>query len=82
MREDGGIDVKYRPIYKCALCGEQCFCDVFNFQTKDDVRYAASQPSFATEVLHNCVDGSIGLAPFIGFKMEVNEEDLDSEGNA
>lgn len=68
--------MKYRPVYKCALCGEQHFGDIFYPNTKESVRYAASHPRFATEVLHDCADGSIGIAPFTGFKMEV---DLDEE---
>lgn len=74
--------MKYRPVYKCALCGEQHFGDAFNFETKENVRYAASHPGFATEVLHDCADGSIGLAPFLGFKMEVNDDGLDGGSDA
>lgn len=67
--------MKYRPVYECALCKERKFGDLSIEVEKEYAKYAASHPGFATEVLHECSDGSIGIAPFVGFKMEVEKED-------
>ena len=67
--------MRYRPVYECALCKARNYCEVSADMGKDQAKYWASHPNFQTEVLHECDDGSIGIAPFIGFKMEVEEED-------
>ena len=71
--------MRYRPVYECALCKERKYGDLSGEVEKDYAKYVASHPGFADEVLHECADGSIGIAPFIGFKMEVEEEDSNDK---
>ena len=63
----------YQAIYKCRLCGE-----VFQSgQTGKDIAYSetmflcvgeSSQYGQHGKILHNCSDGSFGIADFQGFK--------------
>ena len=67
--------MKYRPVYECALCKMRNYSEDSAEMEKDQAKYWASNPNFQTELIHECLDGSIGIAPFIGFKMEVEKED-------
>lgn len=71
--------MKYRAVHKCAMCGDCCYSDAKSVD-KEYAKYWVSNPNFPTEILHACSDGSIGLAQFIGFKMEENEEDAENDG--
>ena len=60
--------MKYRPIYKCRLCGA-----MYHIDRIEDL----SQMDTSKEV-HACVDGGLGLADFIGFEpVEEYDEKTD-----
>lgn len=78
---------EYRAIYKCRLCGKEfegiSFCEkdnspfyaVASFVMGNDsfeMRYKKPAKIIHKAEKHDCKDGSIGLADFIGFrKVEV-----------
>ena len=73
---------KYRAAYKCPLCGklivgeltdvpEEKLPELLGAYVKS--QYFSSNPYIETPfpyVPHKCADGSVGLAPFVGFRRE------------
>lgn len=67
--------------YKCRLCGTSFYNCVANSKTAFDIItdiciYGKSKVIQAPDMIgfHSCDDGSLGIADFIGFKKE-NEND-------
>lgn len=67
--------MKMRPVHKCLLCGDYNYGETIVFKDVVSAKYRVSFPGCDGYLLHECSDGSIGLARFVGFKMEVEEED-------
>ena len=67
--------MKMRSVHKCLLCGDYDYGKTVEFKDIASVKYRVSFPGYDGYLLHECSDGSIGLARFVGFKMEVEEED-------
>jgi len=57
--------MKYRPIYKCRLCGARYGVDRVEDLKKIDT----------SKEVHQCVDGGVGLADFIGFEPVEGEDE-------
>ena len=66
--------MKMRSVHKCVLCGECSYGEIVEFKDVESAKYRVSFPNFHGYLLHECSDGSIGLARFTGFKMEVDKE--------
>lgn len=71
--------MKMRPVHKCLLCGDYNYGETVEFKDIISVKYRVSFPGYDGYLLHECSDGSIGLARFVGFKMEVEEEDSNDK---
>lgn len=57
--------MKYRPIYKCRLCGA-----LYRIDRIEDMKNMDT-----SKEVHCCVDGGLGLADFIGFEPVEGEDD-------
>lgn len=72
--------MKMRPVHKCLLCGDCNYGEIVEFKDIESAKYRVSFPGYDGYLLHECSDGSVGLARFTGFKMEVDEEETDKNG--
>jgi len=89
MLEMENVMTEYRAIYKCRLCGEEfekekvdykraiaaVLClGMFGNESFDD---STTDISVCRVIDHNCKDGSMGLADFLGFRKveDGNESD-------
>lgn len=61
--------MKYRPIYKCRLCGTR-----YGVDRIDDLKNIDT-----SKEVHQCIDGGVGLADFIGFEPVENRNGTQKE---
>ena len=80
-----------KAIYKCKICGKAF--DTYKtgrdmakkiligieLEDRELLKRIGAQTAFPT-CTHFCEDGSLGIAEFLGFKMEENEEDAENDG--
>ncbi len=78
--------------YKCKLCGKSFETGRTgpNVAQSILIAFEIGDPSLMKNIMgasymhptctHCCADGSYGLAEFLGFKMEENEEDAENDG--
>lgn len=78
----------YKAMYKCRLCGETfqfAHTGNRNVALEEVVELSLSEHSYKYKVqsetsihrylVHNCADGSIGYADFLGFKEGTDDRD-------
>ena len=67
--------MKFRPTYRCALCGELIdFCPAIDLEESSlhdlSAFILSSKKKMTEHMTHKCKDGSTGVAYFAGFRKD------------